>query len=42
MALELTVLNRNEYQDSYGKGESGKVRSALKAENLTAICNPVV
>jgi hypothetical protein len=39
MTLESTQsLNRNEYQDLRGV----KGRPALKADNLTAICDPIV
>jgi hypothetical protein len=41
MALGLThPLNRNEYQESSGGG--GKWLLAYKADNLTAICEPIV
>jgi hypothetical protein len=39
MALRSTASNRNEYQeDSWG----GKPRPARKADNLAAICEPIV
>jgi hypothetical protein len=33
-----SAYNRNEYQES----PKGKVRPVLKADNLTAICEPIV
>jgi hypothetical protein len=39
MALGLTASNRNEYQES---SWGGKRRRASKADNLTAICEPIV
>jgi hypothetical protein len=38
MALIDSASNRNEYQELWG----GKVRSARKADNLTAISEPTI
>jgi hypothetical protein len=36
-----SAINRNEYQE-FSCGGGGKDRPARKADNLTAICEPIV